>query len=101
VALAQLTEEDCEILQLAAWEELAPAQIAVVLGVRSVTARSRLHRARRRLRAQLDAVESEPPPAAPPLAMRVSAAWRTPAAASPHRPGRTPEHPDLAKETTR
>lgn len=54
-ALAHLSEEDREVLLLAGWEELEPAQIAVVLGVRAVTARSRLHRARRRLRARLDA----------------------------------------------
>lgn len=54
-ALARLSDEDREVLLLAGWEELSPAQIAVVLGVRSVTARSRLHRARRRLRAELDA----------------------------------------------
>lgn len=137
-ALARLTEEDRELLQLAAWEELAPAQIAVVLGVRPVTARSRLHRARRRLRAQLDAAEMPPaaptppraaappaaappavaPPAAappavapapaaappatrPPVAARAAEAWRTPAAASPHRPARSSQHPDLAKEHNR
>lgn len=58
-ALARLTEEDREVLLLAGWEELPPAQIAVVLGVRSVTARSRLHRARRRLRTELDADRGE------------------------------------------
>ena len=100
-ALAQLTEEDHEILQLAAWEGLTPAEIAVVLGVRSVTARSRLHRARRRLRAQLDATAADPPPAPPPIAVRAAAAWRTPAAASPHRHGRAPEHTDHLKEMAR
>jgi RNA polymerase sigma factor (sigma-70 family) len=66
-ALARLTEEDSEVLLLAGWEELTPGQIAVVLGVRPVTARSRLHRARRRLRAQLDALDapSAPAPATP------------------------------------
>ena len=53
-ALSRLSEEDREVLLLAGWEELPPAQIAVVLGVRSVTARSRLHRARRRLRTELE-----------------------------------------------
>jgi RNA polymerase sigma-70 factor, ECF subfamily len=62
-ALAQLTEEDREILRLAGWEELTSGEIAVVLGVRPVTARSRLHRARRRLRAQLDAIDAAPAPA--------------------------------------
>lgn len=58
-ALSRLSDDDREVLLLAGWEELPPAQIAVVLGVRSVTARSRLHRARRRLRAELEADLSE------------------------------------------
>lgn len=53
-ALARLSREDREVVLLAAWEELTPAQIGVVLGVRGVTARSRLHRARRRLKAELE-----------------------------------------------
>lgn len=57
-ALAQLSQEDREVLLLAGWEELEPAQIATVLGIRAVTARSRLHRARRRLRAELDAEDA-------------------------------------------
>jgi RNA polymerase sigma-70 factor (ECF subfamily) len=62
-ALATLPEEDREILLLAGWEELTPAQIAVVLDVRPVTARSRLHRARRRLRVQLDVEQATSPDA--------------------------------------
>jgi RNA polymerase sigma-70 factor (ECF subfamily) len=54
-ALARLTERDREILQLAAWEELSPAEIAVVLDVGSTTARSRLRRARKRFEKQLAA----------------------------------------------
>lgn len=53
-ALGRLSREDREVLLLAGWEELAPAQIAVVLGVRGVAVRSRLHRARRRLRVELE-----------------------------------------------
>jgi RNA polymerase sigma factor (sigma-70 family) len=60
-ALATLPEEDREILLLAGWEELTPAQIAVVLDLRPVTARSRLHRARRRLRVQLGGEEATSP----------------------------------------
>jgi len=52
-ALAALSDDDRELVLLAGWEELTPAQIAVVLGIRPVAARSRLHRARRRLRAAL------------------------------------------------
>jgi RNA polymerase sigma factor (sigma-70 family) len=53
-ALARLPERDRELLLLAAWEELTPSQIAMVTGLRGVTVRSRLHRARRRLRAELE-----------------------------------------------
>lgn len=56
-ALAGLGEEDREVLLLAGWEELAPREIARVLGISTVATRSRLHRARRRLRAAMDGVE--------------------------------------------
>ncbi len=51
--LSNLPERDAEILMLAAWEDLAPAGIAEVLGCTPVAARVRLHRARRRARAVL------------------------------------------------
>jgi RNA polymerase sigma factor (sigma-70 family) len=49
-ALRSLGPRDREILLLAEWEDLSPAQIGTVLGCRAVTARGRLHRARRRFR---------------------------------------------------
>jgi RNA polymerase sigma factor (sigma-70 family) len=49
-ALRTLRPRDREILLLAEWEGLSPAQIAVVLGCLTVTARGRLHRARHRFR---------------------------------------------------
>lgn len=52
-ALTTLEEPDRELLMLVGWEELTPAQAAQVLGVSPLAARSRLHRARRRLRARL------------------------------------------------
>jgi RNA polymerase sigma-70 factor (ECF subfamily) len=52
-ALARLEPEDQEILRLVAWEELNPRELATVLAITQVAARSRLHRARKRLRAQL------------------------------------------------
>jgi len=58
-ALAGLGDEDRELLLLAGWEELAPKQIARVLGISAVAARSRLHRARRRLRRAMAEVEAE------------------------------------------
>jgi RNA polymerase sigma-70 factor (ECF subfamily) len=53
-ALALLPEQDREVLLLANWEGLAPAEIAAVVGVPAATARTRLHRARGRLRAELE-----------------------------------------------
>ena len=52
-ALARLPETDAEVLRLWAWEELAPREIAVVLGTTPNAASSRLARARRRLAAEL------------------------------------------------
>jgi RNA polymerase sigma-70 factor (ECF subfamily) len=47
-ALRRLGTRDREVLLLAEWEGLSPAQIGAVLGCLAVTARGRLHRARRR-----------------------------------------------------
>jgi RNA polymerase sigma factor (sigma-70 family) len=49
-ALGRLPERDREMLLLAEWEGLSPAQIAAVMGCHAITARGRLHRARRRFR---------------------------------------------------
>jgi RNA polymerase sigma-70 factor (ECF subfamily) len=54
-ALARLKERDREALTLVAWDGLTPAQAAAVLGEPPVRFRQRLHRAGRRLRAQLAA----------------------------------------------
>jgi RNA polymerase sigma factor (sigma-70 family) len=56
-ALRAVPEPDRELLMLVGWEELTPAEAARVLGVTALAARSRLHRARRRLRAQLEKPE--------------------------------------------
>jgi RNA polymerase sigma factor (sigma-70 family) len=53
-ALRRLGPIDREVLLLAEWEGLSSAQIAGVLGCRAVTARGRLHRARRRFRAAFE-----------------------------------------------
>jgi RNA polymerase sigma-70 factor (ECF subfamily) len=53
-AIAQLPEQDREVLLLANWECLTPTEIAGVIGVPAPTVRTRLHRARRRLRAELE-----------------------------------------------
>ncbi|QEU92075.1 sigma-70 family RNA polymerase sigma factor [Streptomyces kanamyceticus] len=49
-ALAELPAEERELLLLVAWEQLTPGEAAAVVGVPAGTARSRLHRARTRLR---------------------------------------------------
>jgi RNA polymerase sigma-70 factor (ECF subfamily) len=49
-ALRRLGPRDREVLLLAEWEGLTPAQIATVVGCLAVTARGRLHRARHRFR---------------------------------------------------
>lgn len=60
-AFARLSEADRELIRLVAWDGLSPAQVADVLGCRVGTVNTRLHRARRRLRALID---TEPPVAA-------------------------------------
>lgn len=52
-ALAALPERDAELLRLWAWEQLTPAEIAVVLDVTPNAASIRLHRAREKLREEL------------------------------------------------
>lgn len=54
-ALRTLSAGDRDVLLLAAWGELTQAQIAETLGIRPGTARSRLHRARTKVRAALGA----------------------------------------------
>jgi RNA polymerase sigma-70 factor (ECF subfamily) len=53
-ALASLRDDDRELLRLWAWEQLAPREIAVVLGITPNAASIRLHRATKRLRGQLE-----------------------------------------------
>ncbi|OXS36933.1 RNA polymerase sigma factor [Streptomyces sp. XY006] len=59
-ALARLSPADQEVLRLAAWEELGVDEIAVALGCGSRAASMRLHRARRRLRAEIDRMRPVP-----------------------------------------
>jgi RNA polymerase sigma-70 factor (ECF subfamily) len=53
-ALRRLESADREVLLLAEWEGLSPAEIASVVGCLPVTVRGRLHRARRRFRAAFE-----------------------------------------------
>ncbi len=48
-AIGQLSEAEREVIQLAAWHELQPSEIAVVLDISQAAARVRLHRARQHL----------------------------------------------------
>lgn len=56
-ALARLSAADREVLRLTAWEDLSTAQLAEVLACTQIAARTRLHRARRKLARLLE----EPP----------------------------------------
>jgi RNA polymerase sigma-70 factor (ECF subfamily) len=58
-ALGELSEDDRELLLLAAWDELDPAQTALALGCSRSTLAVRLHRARRRLADSLQRIEHE------------------------------------------
>jgi RNA polymerase sigma factor (sigma-70 family) len=52
-ALLEIAHRDREVLLLVAWAQLTPEEAAHALGIPAGTARSRLHRARRLLRAAL------------------------------------------------
>ena len=53
-ALGDLPEADREMLLLIAWEQLTPTEAAAVVGIPPGTARTRLHRARARMRKALE-----------------------------------------------
>ncbi len=60
-ALAALSRDERDVLLLYAWEELAYAEIAAALSISPGTVKSRLHRARRRVRQSLaEAGELDP-----------------------------------------
>jgi RNA polymerase sigma-70 factor, ECF subfamily len=58
VALGALRTADREVVRLWAWEELTTEQIGRVLGVSANAAAIRLHRAKRRLRTELERNEA-------------------------------------------
>jgi RNA polymerase sigma-70 factor (ECF subfamily) len=59
-AMDRLPDAERAVLELVALDELAVAEAAAAVGVRSGTARVRLHRARRKLRAELEAAVHQP-----------------------------------------
>lgn len=56
-ALADLSPGDRDVLLLVAWEGLSYEEVVAALGVPLGTVRSRLHRARQRMRSALDAAD--------------------------------------------
>lgn len=58
-AIGELGEEDRELLLLVSWEGLAPSEAGRVLGLTAPATRSRLHRARRKLRRLMEEREME------------------------------------------
>ncbi|MGX7762728.1 RNA polymerase sigma factor [Streptomyces angustmyceticus] len=94
-ALARLSPADQEVLRLTAWEELGIDELAVALGCGRSAAAMRLHRARGRLRTQIERMrqkgatrpeapprpESPPPRSGPPPSRAPSP---EPARLSPH-----------------
>jgi RNA polymerase sigma-70 factor (ECF subfamily) len=73
-ALASLGERDRELLTLTAWEDLSPAQIAVVLHQPVGVVRVRLHRARMRLRDRLAELSAQSSSSSSPSAIRSASA---------------------------
>ncbi|MFJ4685943.1 RNA polymerase sigma factor [Streptomyces sp. NPDC091377] len=63
-ALAQLPDDDRDVLILAAWQGLTPAEAAKVVGCSAAAMRVRLHRARRRLTRALGSMPAPPPQSA-------------------------------------
>ncbi len=61
-AMDRLTEAERAVLELVAIDELTVAEAAAAVGVRAGAARVRLYRARRRLRADLEAAANQPNP---------------------------------------
>ncbi len=59
-AMDRLPEAERAVLELVALDELTVAEAAAAAGLRPVTARVRLHRARRKLRAELEAANQPP-----------------------------------------
>lgn len=55
-AMLRLSDDDRELLRLTSWEGLGPTELATAMSLPPATVRTRLHRARNRLRTELEAV---------------------------------------------
>lgn len=98
---SSLPASDREILALEAWEELDAGEIATVLGCSRNAVRIRLHRARRRLRAAIDASQLPVGPQASSPTVRTTTAVASPVAEErPERPDRA-RHPQRGGSTNR
>ncbi|MEX0789498.1 MAG: sigma-70 family RNA polymerase sigma factor [Actinomycetota bacterium] len=58
-ALQRLSERDREVIRLKIWEELSTDQISALLGIPTATVRTRLHRARSRMREALQELDED------------------------------------------
>jgi RNA polymerase sigma-70 factor (ECF subfamily) len=58
-ALESLSERDREVLRLTEWEQLGPAEVAVVLGCSNAAAKVRVHRARKRFGLAIGAIGTD------------------------------------------
>jgi RNA polymerase sigma factor (sigma-70 family) len=56
-ALAGISKKDRDVLLLVAWADLTCEEVGRALGIPAGTARSRLHRARKQIRAALDRIQ--------------------------------------------
>ncbi|MGW7251497.1 RNA polymerase sigma factor [Streptomyces decoyicus] len=88
-ALARLSPADQEVLRLTAWEELTIEELAVTLGCGQSAAAMRLHRARGRLRTQIERMrprgDTRPPDAPPPRSDAPPSSSSSPPPSSPPR----------------
>jgi len=84
-ALARLSPADQEVLRLTAWEELTIEELAVTLGCGQSAAAMRLHRARGRLRTQIERMRQRTarPDAPPPRPEAPPSPGPAPRAAAP------------------
>jgi RNA polymerase sigma-70 factor (ECF subfamily) len=69
-ALGQLSQTDQELLRLTSWDSLTRAEIAHVLGIKENAVDQRLHRARARLKARYDQLDTTSTSAKPREASR-------------------------------
>lgn len=56
--LGELSELDQEIITMLAWDELAPREVAIILGLSANVVRVRAHRARQQLRTRIAASQT-------------------------------------------